>query len=141
MGLGLSLFAALFDKRIMICLVLSWIIFIAIFAEEPKSLIRGCFFSFDNWHNIPVDKRLVVVSLNCAGGNIQAAREVIDYNPDIVFLQESPVKEEVERFAYTLFMEHAVIAYGPDTSIIARDNLLFWAGTSMFRQTMGVWGN
>lgn len=122
-GLGASFFTALYNKRSMICIVLCWIIFVAVFAEEPKSLLRGYLYSMGDWQNVPEEKRLVIVSLNCAGGNIQAAREVIDCNPDVVLLQESPTEEKIKVFAHDLFNNKAAIAYGPDTVIIARGEL------------------
>lgn len=123
-GLGMSFFAALYNKRIMAYIVLCWIIFVIVFAEEPKSLLRGAVTSLDSWQKIPQEKKLIVASLNCAGGNLQAAREVIDYNPDIVLLQESPTAEETEEFARELFGGSAAIAYGPDTAIITRGKLV-----------------
>lgn len=96
----------------------------ATFAEEPKSLLRGCFTSSTHQQNISNEKIITVISLNCAGGNIEAAREIIPYNPDIVLLQEAPTQiEDIESLARELFKDDGGIAYGPDCAIIARGEL------------------
>lgn len=124
LGITLAIFSVLYNKRILIISVIGWLIFILVFAEEPKSLPRGCFISNKTWQNISAEKKITVISLNCAGGNMQAAREVLPYKPDIVLLQEIPSdKEDLTSLARELFENNFAIAYGPDTAIIARGKL------------------
>lgn len=124
LGMALASFTALYKKHILIITITSWLIFIAIFAEEPKSLLRGCFISNNNWHRIQNEKRVTIISLNCAGGNMNAVREILPYKPDIVLLQEVPIDiEDLESFSQELFKGDAAIAYEPDTAIIVRGEL------------------
>jgi endonuclease/exonuclease/phosphatase (EEP) superfamily protein YafD len=117
LGILLSLPSLTKYKRTFIVVLLGWLIFISAFVEESKSLARGLSFSLGDRGQ---DKKLRVVSLNCAGGNLEAAEEILQYNPDIVLLQESPTKEKTEAFAYQLFQDHASLVWGIDTSIIVR---------------------
>jgi len=64
-----------------------------------------------------------VVSLNCAGGSIEAAAEVARCQPDIVLLQESPGPREVERLSPQLFGKDAATLVGLDASILLRGRL------------------
>ena len=78
----------------------AWIVFVLVFAEEPWSLLQS-------WTARSSDPRSVggrggsvrVVSLNCNGGSGQAAAEVAPYRPDIVLLQESPGRVELQSLA------------------------------------------
>ncbi|GBC96300.1 hypothetical protein HRbin16_02102 [bacterium HR16] len=101
-------------RRIARTVFVLWLLFLMVFAEEPRSLLRGL---------LPAPRAgeaLRIVSLNCAGGLIEAAREVIPYQPDIVLLQESPGKKEVKQLAEELFGRQGGWMHGPDASIIAR---------------------
>ena len=123
-GIALSVGSLLYKKRIHITLILCWFLFVLIFAEEPRSLFRGFYISSSKWESIPKNKRSTVVSLNCAGGNMEAVREILPYNPDIVLLQEVPSSNEgIESFAEAAFESDVAIAYGPDTAIIVRGEL------------------
>ena len=124
LGVTLSVGSLLYKKRIHIALILCWLIFILIFAEEPRSLFRSLYISSSKWESIPKNKRITIISLNCAGGNIEAVREILPYNPDIVLLQEVPSsKEDIESFAEAAFESDFAIAYGPDTTIVVRGEL------------------
>ena len=84
------------------------------FSEEWRSLIR-----------LGVEEArspgtIRIVSLNCAGGTFEAAKEVAAMRPDIVFLQESPSSVEVVELARILFGAEGRCVTGPDASIIAR---------------------
>jgi hypothetical protein len=67
----------------------------------------------------PRANRLRVVSLNCAGGSAVAAGEVAAYRPDVVLLQESPGRPEVEALARRLYGSPANAVSGPDGSLMA----------------------
>lgn len=71
-------------------------------------------------------KRLRVISLNCAGGTIEAAEAVKSWEPDIVLLQESPSKKELEALAKEMYGNSASIVVGPDAAILSRYPLASW---------------
>ncbi len=123
-GITLSMGCLLYKKYIHITLIICWLVFILIFAEEPRSLFRGLYVSNSKWESLPENKRITIISLNCAGGNIEAFRETLSYNPDIILLQETPSsKEEIEFCVEEMFEGDVAIAYGPDATIIVRGQL------------------
>ncbi len=103
----------------------AWAVFVLVFAEEPWSLLWS-------WTAPPSDPRSVggrggalrVVSLNCNVGNGQAAAEVASYRPDIVLLQESPGRGELESLASALFGASAGVVHGPDASMIVHGRVV-----------------
>lgn len=114
-----SLSVGIYQTRAMLVMLLGWTIFITIITEEPRSLMQGFFVSESDWQAIPQGKRLLIVSLNCAGGNIHAAKETLDLHPDIVLLQETPSRlDDLKILANDLFGEEASILLGSDTTII-----------------------
>ena len=124
LGAALSAGSLLYKKRLCLTLILCWLLFILTFSEEPRSLLRGLCISSSKWESIPESERITVISLNCAGGNMDAVRETLPYNPDIVLLQEVPPgKEGVESVVEAAFEGDVAIAYGPDTAIVVRGEL------------------
>jgi hypothetical protein len=108
-------------KWVFTTIILMWLGYMFVFVEETRSLIRYQFFSRPGATTIKQqEKALRIVSLNCAGGNLEAAAEVKLYEPDIVLLQESPTRKEVEVLGSELFGNDGGIAWGSNTSIIAR---------------------
>ncbi len=89
----------------------AWLVFLGMFAEDPKSLLRG-------WFSAPTRGELRIVSLNCAG-NAQAAAEAMALDPDVVLLQESPSEGRLQE----LSGERDTVVWGLDASIIARGGL------------------
>ena len=77
-----------------------WFVFLLVFAEEPWSLLRSLTPSGVVRGR---GEALRVVSLNCNVGDVRAAGEVARYRPDVVLLQESPSRGEVESVARALF--------------------------------------
>jgi hypothetical protein len=65
-----------------------------------------------------------VVSLNCAGGSVEAMNEVGDQKPDLIFLQESPEEEALKNLSEKLFGADGNYLKGPDASIIAKGKLV-----------------
>lgn len=107
--------------KLFLFIVILWFAFLFIFAEEPGSLIRRPSFSISKFKKARHDgKALRIVSLNCAGGSMIAAKEVGVYSPDVVLLQESPGEKDVRSVAKQLFGNSAGVTCGLDTSIIAR---------------------
>ena len=119
-GIVIGLFSALYRKHISYVIVISWFIFIIIFAEEPKSLLRGCFISNNSSQNVADDQILTVISLNCGGGNIKAVNEILKYKPDIVLLQEMPSDmEELDYCVQKIFNGNATMTFDSDNAIIS----------------------
>lgn len=69
-------------------------------------------------------KPLRLVSYNTFLKSLPAAAEVKAWNPDIVFLQESPWAHELQGLARELFGAEALVAMRPDCAIIARGRAL-----------------
>jgi hypothetical protein len=66
---------------------------------------------------------LRIVSLNCASVGGKAALEVEQFDPDIILLQESPSRLEIESVATKLFGADAGMIAGREASIIVRGNV------------------
>ena len=121
LGILISLLLVLVSKKIMLYLLCGWIIFAAIFAEEPKSLLRGLFDWNVRWNAIVAERRLIVASLNCAGGRIAPVREMLPFHPDILLLQETPTNlDDLQKIAIEFFGDKAFVLMGKDTTIITR---------------------
>jgi vancomycin resistance protein VanJ len=117
---GLLIAASAFRRkrnRPVLTVAAFWAVYLLTFSEEvlsPLSLIKPV--------QSPVSDAagLRIVSLNCAGGDMQAALEVGHYSPNIVLLQESPSRREVEEVGRKLFGSEAGVLYGIDASILVR---------------------
>ncbi len=113
------------NKRVFLAVVLLWGVFLCAFSEEPWSLLKSLVRSGVK-HDIAflAERKsgggVRVATLNCAGANIEAAAEIAPYSPDIVLLQESPNRAEVDALALQLFPGNAGVVWGRDTSILAR---------------------
>ncbi len=108
-------------RRWLVALALLWIAFAVGCVEECRSLGRSVWSSWSVSKHIDADhRRLRVVSLNCADGSLRTAREVVALHPDIVLLQESPGREDLDRLATELFGNSHGVLWSSDTSIIAR---------------------
>lgn len=108
-------------------LLFCWLFFGNLFVDEFQSIPRSL---------RPEPARdFRVVTLNCAGGSLLAAEEVIALKPDLVLFQESPSRRHLEEVALKLFGPRPGLVWGPDASIIARGGLAERAlpqGTSNF---------
>ncbi|MBC8063864.1 MAG: hypothetical protein H7Y17_03475, partial [Chlorobia bacterium] len=99
-----------------IYLIAAWIVFWLGFGDEKRWLI-------DRVGSVP-EAHLVVVSLNCAGGSIEAAAEAFKVNPDIILFQESPSEKELRKLAEKYFGKDYGIVAGVDASIIVKGGAL-----------------
>jgi hypothetical protein len=94
-------------------LVVAWLLFLVVFSDTPISLFRAM-------RPAPPRGGIVrVVSLNCAG-EAAAADEVVEFDPDVVLLQESPRRSNLESLARKMYGLGNHIQRGPDASILAR---------------------
>ena len=101
--------------------IAGWLVFLLAFAEEPWSLLGSLTPSgFDPQTAEKRVEALRVVSLNCNVGDVRAAGEVARYRPDVVLLQESPGRGDVEALAKALFGAEAGVVDGVDASMIVR---------------------
>jgi endonuclease/exonuclease/phosphatase family metal-dependent hydrolase len=108
-------------KRVVVAIVALWLVYLMCFAEEVHSLARWRRWPSRAWQTAHQHgEALRIISLNCAGGNPRAAAEVKGYEPDIVLLQESPQRGELEKVAQQFFGTNATVVAGPDASIIVR---------------------
>lgn len=111
-------------KRRGFALLIFWTLSVLVFAEEPTSLLRGFLPVEAAWREARNKGEGVrVVSLNCAGGSMEAAREVIAYHPDIVLLQESPPKSQTLTLAGEYFGAEGNILAGMDASLVVHGTL------------------
>ncbi|QQL44219.1 endonuclease/exonuclease/phosphatase family protein [Sulfuriroseicoccus oceanibius] len=67
---------------------------------------------------------LRLVSLNCQARNTAAARQVAQWNPDIVFLQEAPFFNDLKKMGDEWFGGDAVFLRSRECAIIARGKRL-----------------
>lgn len=114
-GMFLGIGIAMFARRPRRWLIFGWLAFGLIFVEEFRSLPREL---------LPAQNRdFRVITLNCAGGSALAAAEVKALQPDLVLLQESPSRPDLERLAQELFGDSTLVTSGPDAAILARGKL------------------
>jgi hypothetical protein len=90
---------------------------VLVFAEEPRAALTS-------WRKWPAPSwnraraagdGLRVVTANCAGGNVEVAREALVYEPDILLLQESPGEPDLRR-AVDEHLNYSFV-WGPDASV------------------------
>lgn len=120
-GLGTLILARRLRPRAWwIMLAGMWLLFL-IRVEESRSLSRSVWSRFTTSRSMnPGELRLRVVSVNCADGSLRTAREAAALNPDILLLQESPGRDDLEQLATELFGESHGVLWSADTSIVAR---------------------
>jgi len=108
-------------KRVVAGVVLLWVVYVVVSAEEARSLMRLRPWPAPGWEQArDRGEALRVISVNCSGGDLAAAEEVAPYHPDIVMLQETPERSQVKKLARRLFGMEAGVGRGVDTDIIAR---------------------
>ena len=105
-------------KRWALMAVCLWILYTLFFVQEWRSLLQ--------FRTEAVDKNtktVRVISLNCAGGNEQAAGEVAQYNPDVVLFEETPLRPIIQRIAPKILGPEAENLSGSDVTIVTRGKL------------------
>lgn len=102
--------------RSQLLLLTAWLFFWIGFGEERKWFQHSLFEPYSS-------EALRVVSLNCAGGTIEAAEEAFTHQPDILLLQESPSQKELGALVAREFGEEGSLVAGPDASILVRGKL------------------
>ena len=100
-----------------------WALLVVLFAEEPRALLSCCRPWPDPEWAVARERGagLRVVTVNCAGGNVEVAGEALAHDPDLLLLQESPSAPELQ----ALIEAHPgySLVWGHDASIIARGEI------------------
>lgn len=94
-----------------------WVAFFLIFAEEPKSLARGLLPVRRAGAQAAQGGTLRLVTLNCAG-EIESAEHVVPLHPDVVVLQECPSMKEMARLAHRLYGRQGRVVLNADSAIL-----------------------
>lgn len=98
-----------------------WVVFVLAATDELGPALRPGPWPAPDWAQARKSGDGVrVITLNCAGGRLAAAREPAAYEPDIVLLQECPPKAECEKLAREWWGDGASVAWSPDNAILAR---------------------
>jgi hypothetical protein len=112
------------SNRVWLVLLLGWVLQAGMLSEEPRSICRALGNPEPQFSEARREgNSFRVITLNCAGGSMQAASEVITHSPDIVLLEESPSRKDVEELGRRMFGKGAGTLYGVDASIIARGEI------------------
>ena len=107
------------DTRAIIALAALWLVFVVLFAEEPRSFLRGIGADSSEWRAAERGGEAVrVVSLNCAGGSEEAAAEAMGQEADVILLQESPPAETVRQLADDATGADTAVVCGLDCAIV-----------------------
>lgn len=116
-GMAVALIGARRHRNSLFWMVVgTWLAFWLGYGEERKWL-PSRFAS-------PPSEGLEVVSLNCAGGSIEAAREALASQPDLALLQESPSRPELEILVREVYGEKGDVLVGVDASIVVRGKVV-----------------
>jgi len=120
-GVWLALMGGRARERQVIAVCLLWLIYVAVLAEEPRSLARLAWVRPTRHAEQGVIR---VVSLNCAVANKLAAYEAARFQPDIVLFQESPGSRDLAEVARLVFGRDGAFAGTFGCAIMARGDLL-----------------
>jgi vancomycin resistance protein VanJ len=101
-----------------------WLLYSIVLVEEVSSLTRWRQWPSPEWQAAHERGEAIrVVSLNCSGGDEDAAAEVTRFKPDLVLFQESPLRPKLRAMADRLVGPGAGALCGPDVSILARGEI------------------
>ncbi|MCJ7821632.1 MAG: endonuclease/exonuclease/phosphatase family protein [Armatimonadetes bacterium] len=115
-GIGLALLSL---GRARLVTVLLWVAFLLTFGETA-SLVRGLRGPETGFDAARMQgKALRVITINAAGA-AQSLEQVVQYEPDVVVVQEPPELEHVEEVARRLFGLEVAVVYGTDCLIVYR---------------------
>ncbi|MBL0058532.1 MAG: endonuclease/exonuclease/phosphatase family protein [Elusimicrobia bacterium] len=120
-------------KGLHLLILLGWLGFIVVFSDSPFRYFQRRDHGLKS-ENVGEhqNKTLRVVSLNCAGGSEDAAREVIPLKPDIVFLQEVPEEKTVLKLTKDLFGEFGNLVRGEEAAILVSGKVTTMKGLPWF---------
>lgn len=130
-GGGLLLLGRSAPRRWLGIAALLWCLYAGLFVEETASLARLGLQRIGARTALAGDLR--VVSLNCGSGSERAVDEALSWHPDLLCLQESPGRPQLETLVRSRPEEWSLAA-GPDAAILARGRL-----TVRQQSARGVW--
>lgn len=110
-------------RRFTFAALAGWLLTLAASADAPPALLRLAAAPPARPAANKSGRVLRVISLNCGGGNVRAVEELAAYQPDLLLLQESPGRTQLEEAARKLFGDEAAVVWGADASIVARGKL------------------
>ena len=127
-GLGFIFISIIcLKKKLLLWFFGAWILTALLGSDEITSLKRGF---TPTVKKIKTETNLAnhiqtlrIASINCNDRKIEAALESIDYNPDVIFLQESPSPKNLQIIKNKLLNPTIQIVGGWDCSIIAKGKL------------------
>ena len=99
---------------------MAWLIFVGWHVEEVRSVLRG---ALSPVQRQKMANEIRLVSFNCGCGREDALTEVAAWAPDIVFIQESPSRKDVENLTFKLFGAEGTYIWDIDTSIMAKGKM------------------
>ena len=97
----------------------SLLLFMVVAVPEPVSLVLGWGRQAYSMVKAPTHS-VEIVSINCAGGSQDAARYALLRSPEILLLQESPGKDDINKVAREFAGDDKATAWGLDASVIAK---------------------
>lgn len=98
--------------------------FVAFFVEEARSVPRQVFTQQSVTRMTDVDQTdLRVISFNAAGASDTRLQEILDYDADLILLQESPGKDAVATLTRQAFGKRGSFVWNQDTSILFRGQM------------------
>ncbi|MEX2287566.1 MAG: endonuclease/exonuclease/phosphatase family protein [Planctomycetaceae bacterium] len=118
--LSALLFGGRSHKAFTLTVLALWAMFTYTSVEETRSLLRRDELPTPSWRSARDEDRLLkIVSLNC-NAHEDAAAEVGEYKPDVVFIQESPSREQLQKLTTDLFGSEGGFVWTAGASIAAR---------------------
>jgi endonuclease/exonuclease/phosphatase (EEP) superfamily protein YafD len=107
------------EMRAVVAVAMLWLVFLLLFAGEPRSLLRGIGGQSSDWRAAQERGDAIrVVSMNCAGGSEAAAEEAMQQKADVILLQESPAPETVRQLTDDTMGADAAVVCGFDCAIV-----------------------
>jgi len=129
LGIAIGLFGLVWHRSIAIwALMTLWIITLLSGSDERRGLFRPSFGQTlpppteESAPHLRSPDQLRVITLNCHNGNLDAVKDAILFEPDILFLQEPPPPSQLRPIATELFGDKAILAYSFGSAMIARGN-------------------
>lgn len=97
------------------------LLFTILFVEESRTLTLGLLRSQAVTRNQTEKQHTIrVLSFNCAGAAHARLNEILQYDADVILLQESPGNQAVQTLAKTAFGDGGQAIWNGDTSIVVR---------------------
>ncbi len=128
-GAALSLLSwILFRHQISIIIFIVWLVTGIAFSYETRGMFREMAFALSPEKPSSLADRepdvFRIISVHCRDGDADAALETVPYDPDIIFLQRSPLLSELTEIGTKIYGVDAAIIRTHTNAIIARGEFL-----------------